>query len=147
MIVSGECSKVMKTVSVRLEWREEGEEVDSAEVAGDFNQWEKVPLFLQCEEDDSVWWTMLEVMPGGYSYKFLIDGEWKNAPGAEVEENEDGELVSVLIVEEEEDGVEEENGESCKEEKATISGERRESVKAENNLEERGQRRAAVGTN
>ena len=67
--------------------------------------------------------------------------------GAEVEENEDGELVSVLIVEEEEDGVEEENGENCKEEKATISGERRESVKAENNLEERGQRRAAVGTN
>ena len=65
-----------------------------------------------------------------------------------MEENEDGELVSVLIVEEEEeDGVEEENGESCKEDKATISGEKRESAKAENTLEERGQRRAAVGTN
>ena len=102
-------------------------------------------------------------MPGCYSYKFLIDGEWKNAPGfelktslqspfpsgAEVEENEDGELVSVLIVEEEEeeDVVEEENGESCKEDKATISGEKGESAKADNILEERGQRRAAVGTN
>ena len=71
----------MKTVGVRIEWREEGQvrfsktifsewrlftcnvgqEVDSVEVAGDFNQWEKVPLFLQCEEDESVWWTMLEV--------------------------------------------------------------------------------------
>ena len=60
-----------------------------------------------------------QISPGCYFYKFLIDGEWKNVPGFEqqfsilifspasgagVTENEDGKLVLVLIVEEEEEG-------------------------------------------
>ena len=63
-----------------------------------------------------------------------------------MDENEDGELVSVLIVEEEED-EEGDKGEGGRGDEANIQEERRESVKGENNVEERGQRRAAVGTN
>jgi len=159
----------MKTVSVRLEWREEGKEVDSAEVAGDFNQWEKAPLFLQCEADESVWWTTLEILPGCYGYKFFVDGEWKNAPGAEVEKDDAGEMLSILIVEEDEEvenredlvqqnesgqvelglersvggGKVEEAIESLEDKNKGIeNGEEESQV-----LDERNPRRAAVGTN
>ena len=47
-------------------------------------------------------------MPGCYAYRYLVDGEWKNAEEAEKVKNYDGELASLLIVEEEE---EEEEGE------------------------------------
>ena len=63
-----------------------------------------------------------------------------------MDKNEDGELVSVPVLEEEEED-EEEKGEGGKGDEANIQEERRESVKGENNVEERGQRRAAVGTN
>ena len=146
------------------------------EVAGDFNQWEKVPLFLQCEEDESVWWTMLEVnilvglfkllgtvlrsclgatctgswsMGSGRTQQVSTEGKchFNLLSGAEVEENEDGELCSVLIVEEEE---EEETGEEKREvsgdENASSVKERSEKVKGEHILE--GHRRsAAAGTN
>ena len=45
---------------------------------------------------------LLQVVPGCYAYRFVVDGEWKNAVGAEMAKDYDGELVSLLIVEEEE---------------------------------------------
>ena len=63
-----------------------------------------------------------------------------------MEKNEDGELVSVLIVEEEEE--DEVEGEGCRGDGPNILEQRRgEMVKGEHILEERGQRRAAAGTN
>ena len=63
-----------------------------------------------------------------------------------MEKNEDGELVSVLIVEEEEE--DEVEGEGFQGDGPNILEQRRgEMVKGEHILEERGQRRAAVGTN
>ena len=41
-------------------------------------------------------------MPGCFAYRYLVDGEWLNAQDAEVEKDEEGKLVSLLIVEEEE---------------------------------------------
>ena len=76
----------------------------------------------------------------------ILDLHFSPASGAEVDENEDGELVSVLIVEEEED-EEGDKGEGGRGDEANIQEERRESGKGENYVEERGQRRAAVGTN
>ena len=42
-------------------------------------------------------------MPGCYAYRYLVDGEWKNAEDAEQAKDYDGKLVSLLIVEEEEE--------------------------------------------
>ena len=41
-------------------------------------------------------------MPGCFAYRYLVDGEWHNAQDAEVEKDEEGKLVSLLLVEEEE---------------------------------------------
>ena len=62
---------------------------------------------------------LLQVVPGCYAYRFLVDGEWKNAVGAEMAKDYEGELVSLLIVEEEEveekEKVEKEQEEEVKE--------------------------------
>ena len=59
---------------------------------------------------------LLQVVPGCYAYRFLVDGEWKNAVGAEMAKDYEGELVSLLIVEEEEvDEKETEKEEEVKE--------------------------------
>ena len=51
----------------------------------------------------------------------MVDGEWKNAEEAELAKDYDGELVSLLIVEEEEDeGVEEKGVEEDFKEKGDI---------------------------
>ena len=46
---------------------------------------------------------VFQVAPGCFAYRFRVDDEWKLAPGAEVEENKEGEQVSILVVEEEEE--------------------------------------------
>ena len=46
---------------------------------------------------------LLQVVPGCYAYRFLVDEEWKNAVGTEMAKDHDGELVSLLIVEEEDE--------------------------------------------
>ena len=51
---------------------------------------------------------MSQVVPGCYAYQFLVDGEWKNAVEAELAKDYDGELVSLLIVEEEDEEVDHE---------------------------------------
>lgn len=44
-------------------------------VAGSFNDWS--PTANPMARDEQGWWeTELELPPGNYEYKFLIDGEW-----------------------------------------------------------------------
>jgi len=56
---------------VVLRWR--GEVKDKVEVAGEFNKW--TPSLLDKEGDS--WVVKLEMEPGKYQYKFVVDGEWK----------------------------------------------------------------------
>jgi 1,4-alpha-glucan branching enzyme len=50
-------------------------------VAGTFNNWqpEATPLFKQ---DQSLWATELELDPGRYEYRFVVDGNWTDDPNA-----------------------------------------------------------------
>ena len=57
---------------------------DDVRVLGSFNDWSARPLK---QAKDGLWktWTTLE--PGVYEYRFQVDGDWQNAPEAEVFEN------------------------------------------------------------
>jgi len=98
----------MKTVSVKMTWEGAAKEVS---VGGEFNGWAPVPLFCQqgpfCQQGET-WAVHLDIEPGCYTYRFLVDGSWKvkEGEGEEVEEDEKGEKANVLIVEEEEEEVE-----------------------------------------
>lgn len=48
-------------------------------VAGDFNGWEMTTMAL-AKSDDGTWRITLELKPGSYQYKFLVDGQWVNDP-------------------------------------------------------------------
>jgi len=87
----------MKTVSLKMEWEGEAKEVA---VGGEFNGW--VPVPLACQQG-STWAVNLDIEPGCYAYRFLVDGVWKIKEGEEVEEDEKGEKANILILEEEEE--------------------------------------------
>jgi len=66
-------------------------------IAGDFNAWEMTTLALR--KTDSVWKITLELKPGAYQYKFLVDGEWVNDPNnVRTVPNQFGSLNNVLEV-------------------------------------------------
>ena len=48
-------------------------------IAGDFNQWN--PSSHPLQQDTKGTWSMsLDLKPGKYEYRFLLDGEWQNDP-------------------------------------------------------------------
>ena len=47
-------------------------------VAGDFNNWDTNSHPLKASK--GTWKTSLQLKPGRYEYRFLIDGEWQNDP-------------------------------------------------------------------
>ena len=66
-------------------------------IAGDFNAWEMTTLVLR--KAGGVWKIMLELKPGTYQYKFLVDGEWVNDPNnVRTAPNQFGSLNNVLEV-------------------------------------------------
>ncbi len=48
-------------------------------VAGDFTQWEAAPIQL-AKQDGGFWKTTVELKPGKYQYRLLVDGQWQNDP-------------------------------------------------------------------
>jgi hypothetical protein len=51
----------------------------SVKLAADFTEWEKFPLDM-IKSVDGVWFTMVPLPPGHYSYRFIVDGQWRDDP-------------------------------------------------------------------
>jgi 1,4-alpha-glucan branching enzyme len=51
----------------------------TVQLVGDFTHWQKQPIPLQ-KDDDGVWAASVELPPGKYSYRFLVDSEWRDDP-------------------------------------------------------------------
>jgi len=51
----------------------------SVKLAADFTDWEKFPLNM-IKSADGVWYTVVPLPPGHYSYRFIVDGEWWDDP-------------------------------------------------------------------
>ncbi len=68
----------------------------AVQIAGSFNSWSAGDL---SKDDNGTWQTLLNLKPGRYEYKYLVDGRWENAQDAhEMVDNGQGSLNSVLIV-------------------------------------------------
>ena len=67
-------------------------------VTGSFNGWARDAVKMVPGKDG--WWgTELQLVPGRYEYRFLVDGEWANAPDAYgYAANPFGSLNCVLVV-------------------------------------------------
>lgn len=61
------------------EFRMEAPEATSVKLAGDFTEWEKAPLDM-VQSYDGTWFTIVPLLPGTYSYRFIVDGQWLDDP-------------------------------------------------------------------
>jgi len=61
------------------EFRMEAPEAKTVQLAGDFTEWEKSPLDL-VQSYDGTWFTIVPLLPGTYSYRFIVDGQWLDDP-------------------------------------------------------------------
>jgi len=50
-------------------------------VSGDFNGWDPIGIPLTRNEDDT-WAVRLDLPPGEYQYRLLVDGDWHDHPEA-----------------------------------------------------------------
>ena len=66
-------------------------------LTGSFNSWNQSQLLFAREGDE--WVCRLDLEPGRYTYKFIVDGNWLLDPAnPDTEEDEAGNLNNVLVV-------------------------------------------------
>ncbi len=75
-----------------------GGPADVVIVTGDFSHWSPDGIRLERESDGS-WSASLQLEPGVYQYRLIVDGHWSNNPGAEKHvRNAYGSENDVLVV-------------------------------------------------
>jgi len=48
-------------------------------LVGDFTHWQQKGIPLQ-KDSDGVWTTSVELPPGKHTYRFIVDGDWRDDP-------------------------------------------------------------------
>lgn len=51
----------------------------NVQLVGDFTQWQEKPVNLQ-KGADGIWRATVELPPGAYHYRYLVDGQWRDDP-------------------------------------------------------------------
>jgi 1,4-alpha-glucan branching enzyme len=49
------------------------------QLAGDFTQWDVQPICM-LQERPGTWKATIELAPGTYHYRFIVDGHWQDDP-------------------------------------------------------------------
>ena len=71
----------------------------SIQIAGDFNNWQPENTILEKIAENGTWQIKLDLEPGYYQYRLVVDGQWQQDPYNEnIEINPFGEYNSVLNV-------------------------------------------------
>ena len=63
-----------KTKNRRITFKLEASEAKEAILVGDFNSWDLKKHTMK-KDDKGRWTKIVTLAPGGYEYKFLVDGE------------------------------------------------------------------------
>ncbi len=48
-------------------------------LVGDFTQWQQHPVSMR-RDKHGLWTASVELPPGRHTYRFLVDGEWRDDP-------------------------------------------------------------------
>ena len=81
----------------RVYFRYSSSDAKKVAVVGSFSHWEEVRLLKKVKGDE--WRTWMNLEPGVYEYRFLVDGQWTNDPECDQRvPNEFGSENDVLIV-------------------------------------------------
>ena len=58
----------------------------SVQIAGDFNNWQPEQHMMEKVGDSGVWQTQMQLNPGRYRYRLVVDGQWQQDPYNELTE-------------------------------------------------------------
>ena len=64
----------------RVTFKLHAPDAQSVILTGDFNSWDAGMHPLK-KSSNGMWKKMVNLSPGRYEYRFIVDGEWKNDPG------------------------------------------------------------------
>ena len=68
-------------------------------LAGDFNDWDPTTRRMKrVKKGEDTFLAVVELEPGRYEFKYVVDGEWLCCPSAERSATEDGFENSVVVV-------------------------------------------------
>jgi len=71
----------------------------TVQIGGDFNNWQPEQTPMHKIDENGTWKTTVNLTPGTYRYRLVVDGQWQHDPFNEkTEQNPYGELNSVLQV-------------------------------------------------
>ncbi|OQX84660.1 MAG: hypothetical protein B6D63_04035 [Candidatus Latescibacteria bacterium 4484_7] len=71
----------------------------SVYLTGEFNNWVRDGIRMEKDENDGIWKVVLDLEPGEYEYRFIVDGVWiKDPSNTDSVLNEFGQENSLLIV-------------------------------------------------
>jgi len=48
-------------------------------LVGDFTRWQQQGIPMH-QDKNGVWTTTVELVPGKHTYRFIVDGEWRDDP-------------------------------------------------------------------
>lgn len=65
----------LKTIEFHLE----APLAESVKLAADFTDWGQFPIDM-IKSEDGVWYIAVPLLLGQYSYRFIVDGEWRDDP-------------------------------------------------------------------
>jgi 1,4-alpha-glucan branching enzyme len=65
--------------SRKITFRLEAPSARSVKLAADFTGWEKSPLKM-IKNSKGIWQTVVPLVPGRYSDRFIVDGQWHDDP-------------------------------------------------------------------
>jgi 1,4-alpha-glucan branching enzyme len=91
-------AKPRKTTTKPSEFRLQMPQAKSVAVAGSFNDWNPSRGAMS-RVDNGTWQLVLSLPPGRHEYRFVVDGQWTDDPGAtEFVPNSKGSRNAVLLV-------------------------------------------------
>jgi len=70
---------VAKTLDKKQTFSFQAPGAQSVMLVGDFTHWQDEPINLR-KQKDGVWKAAINLPPGTYHYRFLVDGEWRDDP-------------------------------------------------------------------
>ena len=75
------------------------QQATSVAVTGEFTNWSREGIPMETDLKDNLWKVVLDIKPGEYEYRFIVDGVWIRDPNnVDYTRNEFGQENSLLIV-------------------------------------------------
>ncbi len=77
----------------------EAPDAEEVFVTGEFTNWSREGIVLERDPEDGIWKAIVDIEPGEYEYRFVVDGVWiKDPNNKDFIRNEFGQENSLLVV-------------------------------------------------